>query len=74
MTVYCWRTPRTRKWATLLLHSRNRRFSPGDAIVTAGAGAESLYLVLEGQLEVLAQAAGRGRRGYRRLAWSARAA
>jgi CRP/FNR family transcriptional regulator, cyclic AMP receptor protein len=54
------------EWGTLLAHTRNRRFSPGDAIVTAGAGDQSLYLVLEGQLEVLAE---RGRRGYRRLAF-----
>ena len=53
------------EWATLLAHTRSRRFSPGDAIVTAGAVDQSLYLVLEGQLEVLAE---RGRRGYRRLA------
>jgi CRP/FNR family transcriptional regulator, cyclic AMP receptor protein len=53
------------EWATLLAHTRNRRFSPGDAIVTAGASDQSLYLVLEGQLEVLAE---RGKRGYRRLA------
>jgi CRP/FNR family transcriptional regulator, cyclic AMP receptor protein len=56
------------EWATLLAHTCNRRFSPGDAIVTAGAADQSLYLVLEGQLEVLAAATGRGRRGYRRLA------
>jgi len=54
------------EWATLLAHTRTRRFGPGDAIVTAGAADQSLYLVLEGQLEVLAT--GRGRRGYRRLA------
>jgi CRP/FNR family transcriptional regulator, cyclic AMP receptor protein len=53
------------EWATLLAHTRNRRFSPGDAIVTAEASDQSLYLVLEGQLEVLAE---RGKRGYRRLA------
>ncbi len=53
------------EWATLLAHTRSRRFGPGDAIVTAGATDQSLYLVLEGQLEVLAE---RGRRGYRRLA------
>ena len=53
------------EWATLLAHTRNRRFSPGDAIVTAGASDQSLYLVLEGQLDVLAE---RGRRGYRRIA------
>ena len=56
------------EWATLLAHTRNRRFSPGDAIVTAGAADQSLYLVLQGQLEVLTEATGRGRRGYRRLA------
>ena len=55
------------EWATLLAHTRTRRFSPGDAIVTAGAADQSLYLVLEGQLEVLAAPTGRGRRG-RRLA------
>ncbi len=56
------------EWATLLAHTRNRRFGAGDAIVTAGAVDQSLYLVLEGQLEVLTEATGRGRRGYRRLA------
>ena len=54
------------EWATLLAHTRSRRFGPGDAIVTAGTADQSLYLVLEGQLEVLAT--GRGRRGSRRLA------
>ncbi len=54
------------EWATLLAHTRTRRFGPGDEIVTAGAAVQSLFLVLEGQLEVLAT--GRGRRGYRRLA------
>ena len=43
------------EWATLLAHTRHRRFGPGDAIVTAGGGDRSLYLVLEGQLEVLAR-------------------
>ncbi len=56
------------EWAALLAHTRSRRFGPGDAIVTAGAADQSMYLVLEGQLEVLAAATGRGRRGYRRLA------
>ena len=46
------------EWATLLAHTRNRRFSPGDAIVTAGAADQSLYLVLQGQLEVLVEAIG----------------
>jgi CRP/FNR family transcriptional regulator, cyclic AMP receptor protein len=53
------------EWATLLGHTRYRRFDPGDAVVTAGARDQSLYLVLEGQLEVLAD---RGRRGHRRIA------
>src|SRR5208282_3250972 len=34
---------------------RHRRYIPGDVIVAAGAGDRSLYLVLEGQLEVLAE-------------------
>jgi CRP/FNR family cyclic AMP-dependent transcriptional regulator len=53
------------EWATLLEHTRYRRFGPGDAVVTAGERDQSLYLVLEGQLEVLAD---RGRRGHRRIA------
>lgn len=53
------------EWATLLEHTRYRRFGPGDAVVTAGAWDQSLYLVLEGQLEVLVD---RGRRGHRRVA------
>ncbi len=53
------------EWATLLEHTRHRRFGPGDAVVTAGERDQSLYLVLEGQLEVLVD---RGRRGHRRIA------
>lgn len=53
------------EWATLLAHTRYRRFNPGDAVVTAGERDQSLYLILEGQLEVLAE---HGRRGYRRIA------
>lgn len=53
------------EWATLLEHTRYRRFGPGDAVVTAGALDQSLYLILEGQLEVLVD---RGRRGFRRVA------
>lgn len=52
------------EWATVLGHARYRRFSPGDAVVTAGARDQSLYLVLEGELEVLAP----HRRGHRRIA------
>ena len=53
------------EWARLLRHTRHRRFNPGDDVVTAGALDQSLYLVLEGQLEVLAE---HGRRRYRRIA------
>jgi len=53
------------EWAMLLRHARQRRFSPGETVVTAGSWEQSLYIVLEGQLEVLAP---RGRRGYRRVA------
>lgn len=53
------------EWTMLLSHTRHRRFGPGDMVVTAGARDQSLYLVLEGQLEVLAD---RGRRGHRRIA------
>jgi len=53
------------EWATLLHHTRSRRFNSGDDVVTAGAQGESLYLVIEGQLEVLAE---RGRRRYQRIA------
>jgi CRP-like cAMP-binding protein len=53
------------EWAMLLGHTRNRRFGPGDTVVTVGERDQSLYLVLEGELEVLAE---RGRRGHRRIA------
>ena len=53
------------EWAMLLGHTRYRRFGPGDVVVTAGAWEQSLYLVLEGQLDVLAE---HGRRKYRKIA------
>jgi CRP/FNR family cyclic AMP-dependent transcriptional regulator len=53
------------EWATLLKHTRHRSFVPGDAVVTAGALDRSLYLVIDGLLEVLVT---HGRRGYRRVA------
>jgi CRP/FNR family transcriptional regulator, cyclic AMP receptor protein len=52
------------EWATLLHHTRYRRFNTGDEVVTVGEQDQSLYLVLEGQLEVLAE---HGRR-YQRIA------
>lgn len=53
------------EWAMLLSHTRYRRSGPGDMVLTAGARDQSLYLVLEGQLDVLVD---RGRRGHRRIA------
>jgi CRP/FNR family cyclic AMP-dependent transcriptional regulator len=53
------------EWATLLGHTRHRWFSAGDAVIAAGAGDRSLYLILDGSLEVLVE---RGRRGHRRVA------
>ena len=53
------------EWATLLEHTRSRRFEAGDTVMTAGEQDQSLYLVLEGQLEVLAP---QGRRRFRRIA------
>src|SRR5580658_4462468 len=52
-------------WATLLRHTTYRRCGPGDVVVTAGERERSLYLVLEGELEVLAD---QGRRRQRRMA------
>ena len=53
------------EWAVVLKHTRYRRFAPGDAVVEAGASEQSLFLVLEGELEVLVL---HGRRGHRRIA------
>jgi CRP-like cAMP-binding protein len=53
------------EWARLLEHTRPRWFSAGDAVISAGARDRSLYLVLDGVLEVLVE---RGRRGHQRVA------
>jgi hypothetical protein len=53
------------EWATLLEHTRHRSFGPGEAVGTAGALNRSLYLVIDGLLEVLMA---HGQRGYRRIA------
>jgi CRP-like cAMP-binding protein len=54
------------EWTTLLEHTQQHRFVAGEAIVTEGEQDRSLYLVLEGELEVLTP---RGRRGaYRKIA------
>jgi len=51
-------------WATLLKHTRYRFFGAGDAVVAAGEHDRSLYLILDGLLEVLVD---RGRRGHQRI-------
>ncbi len=53
------------EWAVLLKHTRYHRFSPGDTVLEYGAAEQSLHLVIEGELEVLAP---HGRRGWRRIA------
>jgi CRP/FNR family transcriptional regulator, cyclic AMP receptor protein len=40
-------------WAVLLSHCRRRRFDAGAAVITAGAMSRSLYLVVDGMLEVV---------------------
>lgn len=46
-------------WARLLAHARTRRFAPGDVLVQRGDADRSMFIVLEGRLEVLvAQDAG----------------
>jgi CRP/FNR family cyclic AMP-dependent transcriptional regulator len=52
------------EWAQVLKHTRYRQFQPGDAVVTDGARDQSIYLVIEGELEVLVP----HRRGHRRIA------
>ncbi len=39
-------------WAVLLRHCRRRQFAAGENVITAGAMSRSLYLVVEGTLEV----------------------
>jgi CRP/FNR family transcriptional regulator, cyclic AMP receptor protein len=47
-------------WSLLLRHCRRRRFDAGEAVISAGAISRSLYLVVDGTLEVLPQGAKRG--------------
>jgi CRP/FNR family cyclic AMP-dependent transcriptional regulator len=39
-------------WSMLLKHCRRHRFGPGEAVITAGAMSRSLYLIVDGTLEV----------------------
>lgn len=53
------------EWNMLLGHTRHRWLTAGDTVISAGASDRSLYLVLDGVLEVLVA---RGRRVYQRVA------
>jgi CRP/FNR family transcriptional regulator, cyclic AMP receptor protein len=57
-------TATDQEWAEVLKHTHYRQFRPGDVVVTDGGREQSLYLVLEGDLEVMVPR----RRGYRRIA------
>jgi CRP/FNR family transcriptional regulator, cyclic AMP receptor protein len=45
-------------WSVLLRHCRRRQFDAGEAVITAGATSRSLYLVVDGTLEVRPQGPG----------------
>jgi CRP/FNR family transcriptional regulator, cyclic AMP receptor protein len=53
-------------WSVLLRHCRRQQFAAGDAVITAGATSRSLYLVVEGVLEVRLQRARRMAGSFRR--------
>jgi CRP/FNR family transcriptional regulator, cyclic AMP receptor protein len=42
-------------WSVLLRHCRRRRFEAGAAVITAGSTSRSLYLVVDGNLQVRLQ-------------------
>src|SRR5258707_9309048 len=48
-------------WTAILEFTHARRFGPGQTILEAGGPGGSLYLVLEGSIEVLAQRSRLGR-------------
>jgi CRP/FNR family transcriptional regulator, cyclic AMP receptor protein len=54
-------------WAVLFRHCRRRRFDTGQSVISAGAASRSLYLVVDGSLEVLAPVPGRRAGRYRRM-------
>jgi CRP/FNR family transcriptional regulator, cyclic AMP receptor protein len=56
-----------RDWAVLLRHCRRRRFDTGQTVVEAGAASRSLYLVVDGSLEVLAPVPGRREGRFQRM-------
>src|SRR5208282_1879230 len=49
-------------WTTLLDFTQAKRFGAGQEVLHAGAGGRSLYLLLEGTLEVVTPATRFGRR------------
>jgi len=56
-----------RDWAVLLRHCRRRRFDRGQTLIEAGATTRSLYIVVDGFLEVLAPVPGRREGRYKRI-------
>ncbi len=50
------------EWATLLDFTQAKRFGAGQEVLHAGGGGRSLYLLLEGTLEVVGQATRFGRK------------
>ena len=46
-------------WSLLLRHCRRRHFDAGEAVISAGAMSRSLYLVVDGALEVRPQSPNR---------------
>jgi CRP-like cAMP-binding protein len=56
-----------RDWAVLLRHCRRRRFDSGQNVISAGEASRSLFLVVDGSLEVLALVPGRRQDRYRRI-------
>jgi CRP/FNR family transcriptional regulator, cyclic AMP receptor protein len=46
-------------WTVLLNYCRRRRFAAGEAVITAGALSRSIYLVVDGTLEVVPEGAKR---------------
>ena len=49
-------------WAVIVAHCERRRFRSGDVVVTAGDVDRSLLIVVEGELETVAERRGRSRR------------
>ncbi|MEP7020486.1 MAG: cyclic nucleotide-binding domain-containing protein [Pseudonocardiales bacterium] len=45
-----------REWSELLRLATVRRLAPGETLISPGPGSRSLFLVIEGQVEVLAPA------------------